>query len=387
MIHRGIATFTLDGGHCPPWLFERMKRLGGQIIEAAIIEFGADEVVRRMGDPVWFQSLGSVIGFDWNASGLTTVMTAALKEAVSGREEELGFAIAGGKGKTSRKTPQDIIERSELLALPASTADTLVYNSKMSAKVDSALLQDGFELYHHTFFFSRSGAWTVVQQGMNTEFRAARRYHWHSAEIKDLVVDPHSGIASSAKTPTLNLAARESVPTQKISTELVQGSLASLTKDIELLAKHSSELTRMVKVRRGEETLTLMDMHRGEFHKHPVKTEEFSKSSYLAKIFAKLTDEKPRTYESLVGTPGVGGKTLRALALVSEVIYGAAPSYTDPARYSFAHGGKDGTPHPVHTATYDATIEFFRTVIPKIKATPAEKERMVAHLPIPFRAG
>src|SRR5512137_932921 len=178
-MHRGIATFTLDTGRCPPWLFQRMVKLGREMTRVLVAEFGPDEFVRRIADPVWFQSLGTVLAFDWNASGLTTILTAALKEAIRGREKSLGVFICGGKGKTSRKTPDEIVEWGGTLSLPGQSVENLVYNSRMAAKVDSALVQDGFQIYHHSFFFSRKGAWAVVQQGMNTANATARRYHWH----------------------------------------------------------------------------------------------------------------------------------------------------------------------------------------------------------------
>ncbi|MFH1012463.1 MAG: DUF763 domain-containing protein, partial [Candidatus Peregrinibacteria bacterium] len=181
---RGIATMTLDTGTCPKWLFERMVKLGREMTRVLVEEFGPDEFIKRMGDPVWFQSLGTVLAFDWNASGLTTILTAALKEAIRQREREWGIFICGGKGKTSLKTPEQIASWGERLQLPEGHTDHLIYNSRMSAKVDSALVQDGYTLYHHTFFFSRNGAWTVVQQGMNKSSRTARRYHWHSANVK-----------------------------------------------------------------------------------------------------------------------------------------------------------------------------------------------------------
>ena len=167
-MQRGIATFTLDYGKCPPWLFEKMKNLGREMARVIVMEYGPDEFIKRLADPVWFQSLGTVLAFDWNASGLTTILTAALKEALRGEEERLGVFICGGKGKTSRKTPEQIQSWGENLNLPANQISNLVYNSKMAAKVDSSLVQDGFQIYHHSFFFTKSGAWTVVQQGMNT---------------------------------------------------------------------------------------------------------------------------------------------------------------------------------------------------------------------------
>ncbi len=196
-MRRGIATFTLDEGKCPKWLFLRMVKLGREITEVLIAELGPEEFIRRISDPVWFQSLGTVLAFDWNASGLTTILTAALKEAIRGRERELGIFICGGKGKTSRKTPEEIKTWGERLSLAGGVVSNLTYNSKMAAKVDSALVQDGFQIYHHSFFFSRSGSWAVVQQGMNAGAGTARRYHWFSENIKDLVCEPHIGIVSN----------------------------------------------------------------------------------------------------------------------------------------------------------------------------------------------
>ena len=231
MIHRGVATFTLDSGKCPRWLFERMVKLGQQMTFLIIQDCGPNEFIRRISDPVWFQSLGTVLAFDWNASGLTTILTAALKEAIRGHEKELGIFICGGKGKTSRKTPDEIKNWGERLSLPEEKVSNLVYNSRMSAKVDSALVQDGFQIYHHSFFFSKGGSWAVVQQGMNTQNQTARRYHWHSEKISDLVCEPHSGIISQVRLPVLDLSARDSQETRKISTELIQGNYNSLLID------------------------------------------------------------------------------------------------------------------------------------------------------------
>ncbi len=196
MIYRGIATFGLDEGKCPRWLFERMTKLGREIIEVIILEYGPEEFIKRIADPVWFQSLGTVLAFDWNASGLTTVLTAALKEAIRGREKELGIFICGGKGKTSRKTPEEVERWGETIGLSDGHVNSLIYNSKMTAKVDSALIQDGFQIYHHTLFFTPSGSWAIVQQGMNIQNQTARRYHWYSKKATDLIKEPHSGIIS-----------------------------------------------------------------------------------------------------------------------------------------------------------------------------------------------
>jgi hypothetical protein len=232
-MHRGIATFTLDTGQCPRWLFERMVRLGREMTQALVEEYGPDEFIRRISDPVWFQSLGTVLAFDWNASGLTTLLTAALKEAIRGQEQDLGIFICGGKGKTSRKTPDEIVGWGERLALPDQYLHNLVYNSRMAAKVDSALVQDGFQIYHHSFFFSKNGSWAVVQQGMNQDEATARRYHWYSENINDLVCEPHAGIASqSIGERVLNLVARDSGKSREMSTKLVQAGYGPLMKEI-----------------------------------------------------------------------------------------------------------------------------------------------------------
>ena len=384
MIHRGIATFGLDTGTCPRWLFERMVKLGREMVRIIAEEYSSEEFVARIGDPVWFQSLGTVLAFDWNASGLTTILTAALKEAIRGYEKDLGLYICGGKGATSRKTPEEISRWGEILALPESETQNLVYNSKMSAKVDNSLVQDGFQLYHHAFFFTvkagKISSWTVVQQGMNQTKGTARRYHWHSAKITDLVCEPHSGIASQIKTPTLDLTAQKSTQNRELSTQLVQGTYNELMKDIQILRKHSSSLSQMISLKSPKGQLTLLNLENREFKYHPVVNEDFTQSKYLEKVLWKVCEQKPKNYEKLVATEGVGPKTIRALSLVAEVIYGAKPSYEDPARYSFAHGGKDGTPYPVDRLTYDKSIEFFRRLVPKMKIGESEKRSILGKL-------
>jgi hypothetical protein len=380
MIHRGIATFGLDTGKCPRWLFERMVTLSRPIIRVIAEEYGSDEFIRRISDPVWFQSLGTVLAFDWNASGLTTILTAALKEAIRGQERELGLFICGGKGKTSRKTPDEIVNWGRRLSLPQPKVENLVYNSRMAAKVDSALVQDGFQIYHHSFFFSRSGAWSVVQQGMNQANQTARRYHWYSEKVSDLVCQPHSGIICRIKTPTLDLSAKDSQNTRALSTQLVQGNFSSLMKDIQILGRYFSSTSQMVRLKRNDEQLTLLSLTDHDFKRHPVVKENFSESAYLKRILDRVCSLKPENYEKLLSLEGVGPKTMRALSLVSEVIYGAKPSYEDPARYSFAFGGKDHIPYPVDRNTYDSVIGFFRRIIPKAKISYLEKNKMLAKL-------
>ena len=358
-----------------------MVRLGREMTEVLVDEYGPDEFIRRLADPVWFQSLGTVLAFDWNASGLTTILTAALKEAIRGQEKDLGIFICGGKGKTSRKTPDEIGWWGERLSLPQNHIRSLVYNSKMSAKVDSSLIQDGYQIYHHSFFFSRNGSWAVVQQGMNTQNATARRYHWYSEKIKDLVCEPHSGIATQVrKKSMLNLTAKSSDKTRIVSTELARAGYQRLRRDFEILRRHSSEFSRMIAIKSGQEKLTLLEIANVEFSHHPVEFEDFSQSKYLQKILSRLGEHQPKTYEELLATDGVGPKTVRALSLVSEVIYGAAPSYEDPARYSFAHGGKDATPYLVDRTTYDQTIEILGNAVRKSKINPVEKDKVLRRL-------
>jgi len=392
-MQKGVATFTLDYGKCPKWLFDRMVALGREMVDVIVAEEGPDEFIKRIADPVWFQSLGTVLAFDWNASGLTTILTAALKEAVRGREKELGIFICGGKGKTSLKVPDEITNWGYKLGMGEEKTNALIYNSKMSAKVDGSLVQDGYSIYHHSFFFSlpsakkgSKGSWSVVQQGMNIGNQTARRYHWYSENIDDLVCEPHSGISQVGAVNSdtvLNLVAKDSEKTREISTEMTGVGYQTLMKDIQLLRKHSSHLSQMAKLGIGSNQLTLLNLENKEFDTHPVINEDFSKSKYLEKILWKVCDVKPENYEKLLSLQGVGPKTMRALALVGEVIYGAKPSYEDPARYSFAHGGKDATPYPVDCATYDFTINKMKNYVEKTKIAGLEKRKIIQTLENP----
>jgi len=380
-MRRGIATFTLDTGHCPPWLFERMVKLGREMVRVLVAEHGPDEFIRRIADPVWFQSLGTVLAFDWNASGLTTILTAALKEAIRHEEKDLGLFICGGKGKTSRKTPDEILGWAETLSLPDGSGSNLVYNSRMAAKVDNSLIQDGYQIYHHAFFFSRNGAWAVVQQGMNEADASARRYHWFSENARDLICEPHSGIIAPARIEhTLNLTARDSESNRKLSVELVDAGFNPVMKDIEILRAHASPLSKMVSLRHKGEQLTFLHLENKEFADHPVVQEDFSKSRYLEKILRLLCATRPKTYAQLIATEGVGPKTVRALSLVGEVIYGAKPSYEDPARYSCAHGGKDATPYPVERTTYDQTIATLAEAVRHSRMNALDKDKALQRL-------
>jgi len=333
----GIATFGLDYGRCPPWLFNKMKRLARLLTEAIVYEYSPTEFIRRMSDPFFFQSFGTLLAFDWDASGLTTTTTAAIKEALRGTERGLGIFVAGGKGKTSRKTPSDIENFGQRFSF---NPQPLVYSSKMSAKVDNTAIQDGFQLYHHAFFFDRRGNWAVVQQGMDENAGKARRYHWFSDNVSDFVEEPHTGITRPQKKKVLNLTAKESCDTKTTSVGLVNEP-QTLMKDLKVL----------------------------DYVGMPFNRRLLEKTLHLA------AEKEPKNFESLLATKGVGPKTIRALSLISEMIYGAKPSYQDPARYSYAHGGKDGIPYFVDRKTYDQSIKVLEKAVRKAKMGTPERQQ------------
>jgi hypothetical protein len=365
----GIATVPLDYGKCPRWLFERMRKLARSIILTIREEFSPEEVLQRFSDPIWFQSLGCVLGFDYNSSGLTTTTLGAVKSALFEIQDRLGIYICGGKGKTSRKTPEEITAYG--ISRGFSFAPDLIYASKMAAKVDSSLIQDGYQIYQHNFLFTKSGKWTVIQQGMNTENQTARRYHWLSSKVNDFVEEPHSGIISGVKVNPLNLTAKESRENKKISTELIKERPGKILKGLALIQ------TKKVK------NMTLMKLYNKEFYWHPVLEEKFD-SKRLGKIMSFAKEQSPKDFEKLLFLKGIGPKTIRALSLVSEIIYGAKPSYEDPARYTFAHGGKDGTPYFVERENYDKTIEVIEKGIKRAQISSREKieaqKRLVKNL-------
>jgi hypothetical protein len=342
-----------------------MKRLSRGIVFAIVEEFGEEELIKRLSDPVWFQSLGCVIGFDRNSSGLTTTTLGALKEGLRGIESEIGIFICGGKGKTSRKTPSQIQEWGRFLKFPLNKIDDLVYASKTSAKVDSSLVQDGFQIYHHNLIFSRKGNWAVVQQGLDTKNQKARRYHWLSSNINSFIEEPHSGIISQEKKKPLNLTAKESDKNREISRELVVEEPKQFIKDLKVIVERSPF--------KNNRSFTQMNLENIEFDWHPVVNEKFDMKR-LEKNISLANNANPKNFENLLTTKGVGPKTIRALSLVAELIYGAKPSYEDPARYTFAYGGKDGTPYPVDRGVYDKSLEIIERGINKSKISSKEKD-------------
>jgi hypothetical protein len=348
----GTAQLPLHGGRAPAWLFSRMVQLAREISVHVVAEFGPDEMLRRLSDPFWFQAFGCVLGFDWHSSGVTTTVTGAVKEGIRGLEGDLRLYAGGGKGAVSRKTPEEIVAACDRIGLDAAP---LVYASRMSAKVDSAAVQDGYQLYHHAFFFTAAGDWCVVQQGMNDANGMARRYHWLSASVASYVNEPHAAVCADAEAPTMNLVAAESEGTRGASAVL-----AREKPGIVLSAIRSQPLLEMPR----RYAVMLADVN----------------PAYLEKILLKTYERAPEDFETLLGMEGVGARTLRALALVSEIIYGTPASTRDPARFAFAHGGKDGTPFFVDRETYDKTIDTLRAAVTRAGIDRSERVRALKRL-------
>lgn len=346
----GIADMPLHYGRAPRWLFEKMVKLSKAIIEVIVVEQGQDEFLRRISDPFWFQAFGSVLGFDWHSSGVTTTVCGAMKEGLKDISHDLGIYLCGGKGGTSRKTPSQIEKISEKLSI---NPTRLVYASKMSAKVDNTCVQDGYNLYHHVFIFTKDGKWSVIQQGMNSENRLARRYHWLSLNLKSYVNEPHTAVCCDVNKKALNMVAEESEASRNIVTTLSQNHPDKMIKESQKVLKMPSH--------------------------HPVLRLDIN-PKYFHKVLLKTYERIPQNFESLIAIEGVGPKTVRALALIGELLYGATPSFRDPARYSFAHGGKDGFPYPVHRDTYNQSIGFLESAIKKAKIGESDKLKALRKL-------
>lgn len=348
----GIVQAPLHGGHCPPWLFQKMKQLSAAIIQVIVYEYGPAEVLRRLADPVWFQAFGCVVGFDWHSSGLTTVLCGALKEGLQQQMRELGVFFAGGKGRVARQTPQEIYNAGAKYGLDNDLA-ALEHTSKIVAKVDAAAVQDGYQLYHHFFIFDRQGHWAVVQQGMNETNHYARRYHWCSEGLTSFTENPHSGICGHPEKSVLNLVSADNRTSRLASVELCR-----------------EKPERVVNVLRGLQStpsgslFTEVSLPRA----HPIPSPR-----YLNKILYQIYAKPPESYEKLLATPGVGASTLRALAMVAEVTHGATPSYTDPVRYAFAHGGKDSYPFPVNRRDMDQSLRVLHSALAKAKIGERDK--------------
>ena len=349
MKRSGSADLPLHYGQVPPWLAQRMAKLGLAITESILLEYGKAEVIRRLSNPFWFQSLGAVMGMDWHSSGITTSVMGALKRAINPLSKELGIYICGGKGKFSRETPNELLRIADQTGL---NGTELVRASKLSAKVDNTAVQDGFQLYLHSFILSSDGDWTVVQQGMSDLTSTARRYHWHSENLKSFVEEPHTGICGINQGNILNLTANAADSTRK--------TIMSMT------AESPNHLI-------AEAQKLVMPKH------HEVRSNDVDLKR-LGSILWLAQEKKPTDFEELLLLEGMGPRTLQSMALVSEVIYGTPSRFSDPARYSFANGGKDGHPFPVPVNVYDETISVLQKAIERAKIGNTDKKEAIKSL-------
>ncbi len=349
MKRSGAADLPLHTGYVPNWLYERMAKLGLAITEAIITEYGKEAFLRRMSDPFWFQSLGAVMGMDWHSSGITTSVLGALKRAINPYSKELGIYFTGGKGKHSMQTPTELLAIADKTGL---NGHDLVRSSKLSAKVDNTAVQDGFQLYIHSFIVSDTGQWTVVQQGMREGDAMARRYHWHSAGIQSFVEEPHTAIHGANQGMILNLTAADAANTRS--------GIWSLTK--EKPEQMLQEIQHLV-----------MPSH------HDVRSKDVDLKR-LGTVLWLAQDKQPQDFEELLLLEGVGPRTLQSLTLVSEVVHGTPSRFKDPARFSFAHGGKDGHPFPVPTKTYDEVISTLQKAVQHAKIGQTDKAQAIKKL-------
>ncbi|HKJ58978.1 MAG TPA: DUF763 domain-containing protein [Halobacteriales archaeon] len=352
MHRRGTATLPLHTGSAPRWLFDRMVDLGGAIAEVIVEEHGRGELLRRLADPYWFQAFGCVLGFDWHSSGLTTTTMGALKEALD--PEEHGVFVAGGKGATSRKTPDEIDETP--LGISGSDRAALKRDSRMSAKVDNACLQDAYTLYHHTMVVTEDGDWCVVQQGMSDS--SARRYHWLSREVDDLVCEPQSAIASQAAPDSvLDLTAARAEETREVSVDLVNDDPSHLERYLQPRSQRSLADFGAADPYDAAGRIPELRMP----NHHELRPSDLSERAIDQ--LKRAYEVQPADFEALVGVEGIGQGSLRALGLIAELVYDAESSHEDPAKYAYAHGGKDGTPNPVHRERYDRSVEFLQATL------------------------
>ncbi len=349
MKHSGTADLPLHGGYVPIWLAERMAKLGLAIVQNILLDYGKDDLLRRLSDPFWFQSMGAVMGMDWHSSGITTSVMGALKRAVNPHSKELGIYICGGKGKYSRQTPDELLRISDKTGL---NGNYLVRCSKLSAKVDNTAIQDGFQLYTHNFILSDTGKWAVIQQGMSDASSTARRYHWHSDSLTSFVDDPHTSIYGKNTGLILNMADKQADSSRRGIMQIASERPEYMLKEINKLVLPSHHDVRAKDV----------DLKR------------------LGAVLWLAHEKNPADFEDLLLLQGLGPRTLQSLVLVSEVIHGTPSRFKDPARFSFAHGGKDGHPFPVPTKVYDETIATLQNAVYKAKLGQAETTEAIKRL-------
>ena len=356
-----MAKLPLHYGKAPRWLVVRMRKLAKEIVTIIVDEYGTGEFLKRLSDPFWFQALGCVLGYDWHSSGVTTVVTGVLKQAVI--PEEHGVAVCGGKGKISRQTPLEIGQIGEKFGFSTNKIESLQYASRMSAKVDNTAIQEGYQLYHHAFFVDESGRWAVIQQGMCPQDRTARRYHWLSENVSNFVVEPHNAIVGDARREiALDMTAKESEGCRKAS--------------VDLACEPPRKLMRLVMSIRPAYQKSLEDWlpETAQTTWTDYKIDVLSMPANINwKALQEVYEFQPRNYEEFLGFKGVGAATVRGLALIAELIYGEKPSWKDPVKYSFAYGGKDGVPHPVDRQAMDESIQILKRAVEDAKLGDREK--------------
>lgn len=349
MKRSGSADLPLHGGHVPMWLADRMAKLGLAIVETIAMEYSTAEVISKLANPFWFQSFGAVMGMDWHSSGITTSVLGALKRSVNPHSKELGLYICGGKGKHSMNTPNELMSVGERTGLNGLELSGL---SKLTAKVDNTAIQDGFQLYQHNFIVNDKGDWCVIQQGMNNQTSTARRYHWHSENLQSFINEPHTFIYGENQGKILNLTAYSAAATREKSLLIANEHPDKILKEINHL---------------------IMPNH------HDVKMKDVNMKRLGAMLWL-AHENKPEDFEDLLLLKGMGPRTIQSLALVSEVIYGTPTRFDDPARFSFAHGGKDGAPFPVPTKVFDETINTLQTAIHRAKIGNTDKQQAIRKL-------
>jgi hypothetical protein len=342
MKRSGIADLPLHGGRVPAWLAQRMTTLGTGIVESVLYHYGDSALLSRLSDPFWFQALGSVMGMDWHSSGITTSVLGALKRGINPRANELGIWICGGRGRHSRKTPDEVRSVADTTG---ANGEALVRASRLAARVDNNAVQDGFQIYLHGFIVSRAGEWAIVQQGLNDATGMARRYHWHSATVKDFVIEPHTAIIGENRGAIMNLVDREAQP-----------------------AQHA-----MVMLSHDRPEIVLNEARTLRIPAHHDLREKDVDLKRLGAVLAVAHEQQLRDFASLLLMENLGPRTLQSLALVAEVVHGTPTRFTDPARFSFAHGGKDGHPFPVPLKTYDESIAVLRRALDAAKLGNSDK--------------
>ena len=364
MQRTGVASLPLHYGRAPEWLTTRMKSLAREIVTIIINEYGRTDFLKRISDPFWFQALGCVLAYDWHSSGVTTVLTGVLKEAII--PEEHGLAVCGGKGRASRQTPVEIESVGERFSFSTGNVATLQYASKMSAKVDNTAVQAGYQLYHHAFLISEDGKWAVIQQGMCPQDRTARRYHWLSENIQNFVIEPHNAIVGDARRDAvLDMTSKESEGSRRASVDIAR--------------EKPEKIMRMIIPNNPTYQKSLQDWLPKITERQSIDTLSMPRGINW-KTLKQVYDFQPRNYEELLGFKGVGPATVRGLALVAELVYGEKPSWKDPVKYSFAYGGKDGVPFPVDRKAMDESIQVLKQAIQEAKFGDKEKMRSLHRL-------